>query len=85
MSVEVTVTFPKGVSVTDVSTALVAAMKTQDYEVDGQLTHQEATINDQVVITDTWENEAKLNAFLYEFALPAFERADLPTPDIKIR
>jgi ornithine carbamoyltransferase len=85
MSVEVTVTFPKGVSVNDVSTALVAAMKTQDYEVDGQLTHQEATINDQVVITDTWENEAKLNAFLYEFALPAFERADLPTPDIKIR
>ena len=84
MSVEVTVTFPNGVSINDVSTALVTAMKTQNYQVDGQLNHQEAMVNNQVVITDTWENESKLNAFLNEFALPAFERAGIPMPDIKL-
>ena len=84
MSVEVTVTFPKGVSVNEVSAALIAAMEAQDYQVDGQLAHQEATVNDHFVIIDTWENEAKLNAFLHEFALPAFESAGIPTPDINI-
>lgn len=84
MSVKVIVTFPKGVSVNEVSSALVVAMEARDYQVDGQLTHQEATVDDHFVITDIWENEAKLNAFLQEIALPAFESAGLPRPDIKI-
>ncbi len=85
MSVRVTVTFPKGVDGRVVSKALVGAMMAQDYQMNGQLDHQEATLDDQFVIPDTWENEAKLKAFLHEFALPAFESAGVPTPDIKIR
>ena len=59
-------------------------MMAQDYQVDGQLDHKEATLDEQFFITDTWENEAKLKAFLYEFALPAFESAGVPKPDIII-
>ncbi len=85
MTANVTITFPKGVRIDEVNAALVAAMTTQDYQVDGQLVHQEEMVNDRVVITDTWENEAKLNAFLHEFALPAFESAGIPAPKIQVR
>lgn len=84
MSVGVTVTFPKGVAGSDISKALVGAMMAQEYQIDVQLDHQEATLDDQFVITDTRENEAKLKAFLHVIALPAFESACIPTPDIKI-
>lgn len=84
MTANVSVIFPKGISIDQVSAALIAAMKSQNYQIDGQVDHHEEMINDQVVITDTWENEEKLSAFLNEFALPAFERAGLPAPDVKL-
>lgn len=84
MSVKVTATFQEGISIQEVSNSLVTYMREKDYHVDGQLDHQEETVNNQVVLTDTWENEAKLNAFLHDFALPAFDRAGIPTPEIKM-
>ena len=83
MSAKVTVTFQEGIAIQDVSNSLIAAMEERDYHVDGQLDHHEEIVNNQVVITDTWEDEAKLHAFLHDFALPAFEKAGIPRPEIR--
>ena len=84
MVAKVTVTFQKGTSIEDVSSSLVAEIEEEDYHVDGQLDHQEEIVNNQVVITDTWENEVKLLALLHKFALPAFKKAGIPKPEIEI-